>query len=100
MVTGILAAYPEGEFFDDVLLDLQAIADEPVSNGQDHENFKLLQVHALNSLREIFTDSRFGARAVAHIPVSLEIAASCLESPVYVTTFDVRESLQRRLTRA
>lgn len=82
MVTGILAAYPDGPFFNDVLLDLQAIADEPVSTDRGIGDARLPQVHALNSLKDIFTDSRFGVRAEAHMAVTLEIAASCLESHV------------------
>ena len=43
----------------------------------------LPQVHALNCLKDIFTDARFGPRTETHIADTLNIAASCLESPMY-----------------
>ena len=82
MITGILAAYPGSEFFNGGLLDLQAIADTPIED-LGSEDARLPQVHALNCLKDIFTDARFGPSTEAHIADTLEIAASCLESHVY-----------------
>ncbi len=84
MITGILAPYPDGEFFNDVVLDLQAIADGPVIRDPDAEDAPLPQVHALNCLKDIFTDARFGTSTEAHMADSMDIAASCLDSHMYV----------------
>lgn len=54
----------------------------------------LPQVHALNCLKDIFTDARFGPSTETHIADALNIAASCLESQVY----DCLELLQKHRT--
>lgn len=87
IITGILAAYPTGSFFDNVVLDLEAIADGPVSSGTQPADASLPQVHALNCLKDIFTDARFGPSTERHIPFAMDIAASCLESQVYVSSY-------------
>lgn len=80
MVTGILAAYPDGPFFDDVLLDLHAIAGAPIEGSQEVLHMRLPQVHALNCLKDVFTDTRFGSHSEGHVATSFEIAISSLES--------------------
>ena len=90
MITGILSAFPEDAFFDDVVLDLQAIADGPISNDQDTDDARLPQVHALNCLKDMFTDARFGTSTERHMADTLEIAVSCLESHVYVERIALR----------
>ena len=79
IIVGVLAAYPGDKFFDDVIVNLQAMANAPV--GVDLGT--LPQVHALNCLKDIFTDARFGPSTESHIADSLNIAASCLESQMY-----------------
>ncbi len=86
MITGILAPYPNGDFFNDVIMDLQAIADGPITYDPRSENAPLPQVHALNCLKDIFTDARFGTSTEAHIADTMGIAASSLESHMYVVT--------------
>ena len=81
MITGILAAYTTGNFFDDTLLDLQAIADGPLAGNMENLGLQLPQVHALNCLKEIFNDSRFGPSSEPHIANTLDVAAQCLDSP-------------------
>jgi len=79
MITGILAAYPTGGFFDEVMLDLQSIADTPVSETLSMGELCLPQVHALNCLKDIFSDTRFGSSSELHAAKVLDIAARCLE---------------------
>lgn len=80
IITGILSAYPSGSFFDDVVLDLQAIAGAPTEGSQDRLCVRLPQVHAMNCLKDTFTDSRFGLSTEGHVEISLGIAISSLES--------------------
>lgn len=82
-MVGILSAFPESDFFDNVIFDLQAIADAPIEPGKDLENPRLPQVHALNCLKDIFVDTRLGPGTEPHISDTLEIATSCLESTLY-----------------
>ena len=84
MVTGVLAAHPVGDFFDNVVLDLLAIADMPLEETPGFAAIRLPQVHAMNCLKDIFSDTRFGSSAEPHVSDSLNISASCLDSHVYV----------------
>lgn len=79
IITGVLAAHLGDNFFDDVVVNLQAMATAPT--GADLAS--LPQVHALNCLKDIFTDARFGLSTETYVADSLEIAASCLESHMY-----------------
>lgn len=81
MITGILAACVGHGFFDDVVLDLQAIADGPITYVELGDA-RLPQVHALNCLKDIFTDARFGPSTEVHVADTIAIAASCLENSV------------------
>lgn len=79
MITGILAAYPTGDFFDVVLRDLQFIAVTLSRDTANTEELSLPQVHALNCLKEVFSDTRFGSSTEKHAAKTLAIAAHCLE---------------------
>ena len=81
MVTGILAAYAGHKFFDTAMLDLQTIADDPIPKPESGD-LRLPQVHALNCLKDVFTDARLGPSTEKHVADSIEIAASCLDSPM------------------
>ena len=85
MVTGLLSAFPSSHFFDEVLLDLQAIADAPVEHSDVDDFLQLPQVHALNCLKDVFTDARFGFSSEPHISDCLDLATQCLDSPMYVS---------------
>ncbi|KAL8811725.1 MAG: hypothetical protein Q9200_001557, partial [Gallowayella weberi] len=79
MITGILSAEPEGDFFDFVIQEVQAIASKEIEMHED-ENLRLPQVHALNCLKDIFTDARFNASVEQHMSSALELAVQGLES--------------------
>ena len=83
IITGILAAFPIGDYHIEVIFDLQAIADEPVEYISGKKEVRLPQVHALNCLKDIFTDARLGPATERHVSDTLEIAASCIESDMY-----------------
>ena len=82
MITSILTAYPAGNFFDGVILDLQAISDAPISQDANLEEVRLPQVHALNCMKDIFTSTRLGPASEPHVATTLEIAVGCLENDV------------------
>ena len=83
MIIGILSATPKGPFFDTVLKDLQAIAHKNTETDGKNENLDLPQVHAFNSLKDIFTDARFNTSVEQHMCSSLELAVHALESDRY-----------------
>ncbi|KAL9613309.1 MAG: hypothetical protein Q9167_002130 [Letrouitia subvulpina] len=83
MVTGILSAYAEGEFFDNVHLELQRIASQSVKRAEDPSSLCLPQVHALNCLKDIFVNSKFSISTEAHISKTLNIAVNCLDSDIW-----------------
>lgn len=85
MITGVLAAHAGGDFFNNAVLDLQAIADTPVQEANDVGEVRLPQVHALNCLKDIFADTRLGPSTEPYVADSLDIAACCLDSAAYVS---------------
>ncbi|KAI4087710.1 MAG: hypothetical protein LQ344_006595 [Seirophora lacunosa] len=80
MITSILTAYPEGEFFDSVILDLHAVADKGADTADFDKSLRLPQVHGFNCLKDIFTETKFGDSVEGHMSISLEIAVRGLES--------------------
>ena len=82
MVTGILTAYPRGDFFDDVVSELQTTATVPLELTQDRTYIRLPQVHALNCLKDIFTNTRLGPATEVHVEKTLTIAVNCLKKNV------------------
>lgn len=84
IITGILVAHPSTCFLENVMLDMQAISDTPVEVIPNVEVTPLPQVHAMNCLKDIFTNTQLGPRTEPYIADTLDIAAGCLESDVCV----------------
>ena len=83
MVVGILTTASEMERFEDVFQDLKRIAGTPVGRYASGE-VRLPQVHALNCLKDVFTDTRLASVSEAHAADCLSIAANCLDSELSV----------------
>ena len=85
-MVGILVAHQDVEFSCDMVLDLQAVADAPT--GEQHtDTDDMPQVHALNCLKDIFTDSRLASLTERHMADTIEIAVSCLDSRLYALLY-------------
>ncbi|KKF95395.1 putative protein.07 [Ceratocystis platani] len=83
MFTGILMANSQNPSFDQVMSKLIEIAGQPAST---EFGTKLCQVHALNSLKDIFKSSQlsyFGVRSDKYLSKCLVLAANCLQSSVW-----------------
>ncbi|KAL8732092.1 MAG: hypothetical protein Q9166_003046 [cf. Caloplaca sp. 2 TL-2023] len=80
MITGILSAKPDGEFFDEAIRNLLAIADTIIDADSKNKQLQLPQVHAFNCLKDISTDARFNNSVEQHMSASLEVAVRALES--------------------
>lgn len=81
MITSILAAHPSGDFFDNVVRELQQTAQQPVQKG-NQKHLRLPQVHALNCLKEIFNNTRLGPATEVHVEETLTIAVRYLNHNV------------------
>ena len=84
MVTSILVAYPFGPFFDSSILNLQETACVPALKVQEFQEVHLPQIHALNCLKDIFTNTRLGPSTEKHLNRTFKIAADCLNREMYV----------------
>lgn len=82
LITGILGADPGGSLFQKAIKDLQseAAAAPPSVNSYGDE---LPQVHALNSLRAIFTSTVLGPSSEPYLVSTLSIAGRCLRSQIW-----------------
>ncbi|KAL5612823.1 hypothetical protein BROUX41_004096 [Berkeleyomyces rouxiae] len=83
MFTGVLMANSQSPSFDEVMSKLIEIAGKPAST---EFGTKLYQVHALNSLKDIFKSSQLshlGVRSDKYLSKCLALAANCLQSPVW-----------------
>ena len=83
MMTGIIAADPNGRLFNQALDDLQGIASAPVAAPTDSDKLHLPQVHALNCLRDVFTNTRLATATERFVPSTLVISVRCLQKPMY-----------------
>lgn len=85
LMTGLLSANAPELPLDQILRNLIDIASKPAQQGEKDAT-QLPQVHAFNTLREIFRGSlltSLGANAENYIPDCLELAASGLRSEVW-----------------
>lgn len=83
LITGIALADPETSFHI-IVHDLQLLVKTPLNNATDgHARRKLPQVHALNCLKDIFTNTKLAPWTERHIMPTLEISAHCLGSQTW-----------------
>jgi len=66
------------------LFDLREIAMRPVEARSSFEGLDLPQVHALNCMKDIYTNTKLGPHSEVHLPEGLDLAALCLESKMLV----------------
>lgn len=66
------------------LFDMREIAMRPVEAWNGIEGLDLPQVHALNCMKDIYTNTKLGPYSEVHLPEGLDLAALCLESKVSV----------------
>lgn len=60
--------------------ELMALARQPVEATEADGN-NVYQVHALNSIKEIFKSTALGKRSESYIPQGLELAVRSLQAP-------------------
>lgn len=79
LITAIMAANGQYPSFDKVMADLENLARHPVKSIKSDET-EVFQVHALNSIREIFKSTVLGKRSEKFIPRGLGLAVHSLQS--------------------
>ncbi|GAD96200.1 HEAT repeat protein [Paecilomyces variotii No. 5] len=83
LVTGILSSNPGGPLFDQVMKELQDISRLPAAQDDASYEIKLPQVHAMNCLKDIFTDTRLGPHTEPFIMSALRISSECISSQIW-----------------
>lgn len=84
LVTGILVSSPGTPFFKQALGELHEISRLPVEYDKDQQYRELPQVHAMNCLKEIFTNTKLGPFTEDFIMPALTLSAERLGSPMSV----------------
>ena len=77
-------AYPASDFFDQAISELQNNARLTVEHGENQDRPHLPQVHALNCLKDIFTNTFLGPSSERHLEQALGLSVDCLSHEMWV----------------
>ncbi|KAF7591447.1 hypothetical protein BBP40_001550 [Aspergillus hancockii] len=83
LATGILSSNPGGPLFQEVIKEFLEISHLPAKQDSDTQEMELPQVHALNCLKDIFTNTKLGAHTEPFIMSALNLSAEQLGSPIW-----------------
>lgn len=83
LVTGIVASDPGTPFFKEALEELHRISYLPVEYNKEMQYLELPQVHAMNCLKDIFTNAKLGPYTESFIMKALTLSAERLGSPIW-----------------
>ncbi|EGC46735.1 HEAT repeat protein [Histoplasma capsulatum var. duboisii H88] len=83
LVTGIASSQPDGPIFHKIMRDLQEIASLDTPSGAIGSDIKLPRVHALNCLKDIFTNTKLATLTEAYVMPCLMISTECLGSKMW-----------------
>jgi hypothetical protein len=83
LVTGIVGSDPGTPFFNAALNELHEISYLPVEYDKEKQYLELPQVHAMNCLKDIFTNNKLGPYTEPFIMKALTLSADRLGSPIW-----------------
>ncbi|OOF99394.1 hypothetical protein ASPCADRAFT_393269 [Aspergillus carbonarius ITEM 5010] len=83
LVVGILSSKPGGPLFQSVIKDLHEISHLPAEHDPSRQDVPLPQVHAMNCLKDIFTNTKLGPHTEPFIMPALRLSAERLGSPIW-----------------
>ncbi|KAL4992354.1 putative death-receptor fusion protein-domain-containing protein [Aspergillus falconensis] len=83
LVGGMLLSNPGGPLFQQVIRELQDVAYIPAQLEAQNQTVELPQVHAMNCLREAFTNARLGPHTEGFLMPALNLSAECMGSPIW-----------------
>lgn len=84
LVTGILSSDPGGPLFQQVMDELYEISGLAAKHDKSNQEMELPQVHAMNCLKDIFTNTKLGPHTKPFIMPALNLSAERIGSPMYV----------------
>lgn len=82
LVTGILCSLHKTPFFKEAMDDLHEISRLPVEYNKEQQYLELPQVHTMNCLKDIFTNTKLGPFTEPFIMPALTLSAERLGSPM------------------
>ena len=82
LVTGILCSNPDLPLFRRVMDELLEISRIPSRQDKVNQEIELPQVHAMNCLKDVFTNTKIGPRTKPYVMPSLGLAVDCIGSPM------------------
>lgn len=83
MVTGILCSSPGTPFFKQALSELHDISRLSVEYDRERQYLELPQVHAMNCLKDIFTNTKLSSFTESFVMPALNLSAERLGSPIW-----------------
>ncbi|KAF7182913.1 hypothetical protein CNMCM7691_002657 [Aspergillus felis] len=83
LATGIILSKPGGPLFRQVIDELHEIAHLPAEHDRIKQKVELPQVHAMNCLKDIFTNTKLGPFTEPYIMPALTLSAERLGSPIW-----------------
>ncbi|KAM0098262.1 hypothetical protein ACP6JE_007210 [Aspergillus fumigatus] len=83
LATGILLSKPGGPLFRQVMDELHEISHLPAEQDLVKQKVELPQVHAMNCLKDIFTNTKLGPFTESYIMPALTLSAEQLGSPIW-----------------
>ncbi|PYH62216.1 THADA/TRM732 family protein [Aspergillus niger CBS 101883] len=83
LIVGILSSKPGGPLFQTVINELHEISHLPAKHDKSRQDVPLPQVHAMNCLKDIFTNNKLGPHTEPFIMPALRLSAERLGSPIW-----------------
>ncbi|RHZ58954.1 THADA/TRM732 family protein [Aspergillus thermomutatus] len=83
LATGIILSKPGGPLFRQVMDELHEISHLPAEHDRSKQKVELPQVHAMNCLKDIFTNTKLGPFTESYIMPALTLSAERLGSPIW-----------------
>ncbi|KAJ5943687.1 hypothetical protein N7516_003855 [Penicillium verrucosum] len=83
LVTGIVGSDPGTPFFNEAINELHEISSLSVQYDKERQYLELPQVHAMNCLKDIFTNAKLGPHTEPFIMKALTLSAERLGSPIW-----------------
>ncbi|KAL4939613.1 hypothetical protein BDV06DRAFT_33661 [Aspergillus oleicola] len=83
LIGGILLSSPGGPVFKQIISELQDVAHLPAQLAAENQTVELPQVHAMNCLREAFTNARLGPHTEEFLMPALNLSAERMGSPIW-----------------
>ncbi|KAL4920105.1 putative death-receptor fusion protein-domain-containing protein [Aspergillus aurantiobrunneus] len=83
LIAGILLSNPGGPLFQQVIRELQDVSHLPAQLEAHNQTVELPQVHAMNCLREAFTNARLGPHTESFLMPALNLSAERMGSSIW-----------------